>query len=133
MQSGAVCIDTAELRTALLRRVSRAMGMLNLPPVDPEYREFQQQEAVGHRGAETVHEPRQVVGAHVYDEVSILKGLRDREGDHPEGATETRIRRVGPDADRAQADLDGAADDADEGRVDLRGHWRSSVVLGWYG
>lgn len=94
--------------------------------MDPEYRELQQQETVGHGGAETVHETRQVVGAHVHDEVSILKGLSDREGDHPKCATQTRVRRFGPDADHAEADLDRAADDADEGRVDfLRGHWRS--------
>lgn len=99
--------------------------------MDPEYRELQQQEAVRHRGAEAVHETRQVVGAHVYDEVPILKCLRDSERDHPEGATEAGVSRVGPNADRAQADLDRAADDTDERRVDrFRSHRRSSVRLG---
>lgn len=71
---------------------------------------------------------RQVVRADVYDEVSILKGLRHRQSDHPEGATKDRAGGVGPNADHAKADLDRAADSAiEDHRASFRVHFRSSA------
>ncbi|KAM0736506.1 hypothetical protein ACS0PU_006155 [Formica fusca] len=86
------------------------------------------QQTVGHRGAQTVHEMRQIFGADVYDEIAILKGLRYRQGDHPKGATKEGVGRVGPNADHAETDLDRATDSAvEDGRIDLRVHFQSSA------
>lgn len=75
---------------------------------------------------------RQVVRANVYDEISILKGLRHRQSDHPEGATEDRVGRIGPNADHAETDLDRTADSAiEDHRTGLRVHFRSSAFE-WY-
>lgn len=63
---------------------------------------------------------RQIVGADVYDEIAVLKSLRHRQGDHPEGTTKKGVGRVGPNADYAKTDLDRTTDSAvEDGRINL--------------
>lgn len=75
----------------------------------------------------------EIVRADVYNEISILKGLRHRKSDHPEGATEDREGRVGPNADHAETDLDWTTNSAvkDLQGIGLRVHFRSAAFE-WY-
>jgi len=76
---------------------------------------------------------RQVVRADMYDEISILKSLRYRKSNHPEGATKDHARRVGPNANNAETDLNRTTDSASEDHrgIVLRIHFRSTAFE-WY-